>query len=144
MKFQREDTSIYEEMRPLLQQHYDEIAHYKDIPLEPDVEGYKRIEELGNLRMFTVRDDNELIGYSIFFIKHNLHYKSSIQAIQDIVFIRKDRRGQGREFLQWCDNELKSEGVDVVYHHVKAAHNFGPLLVRQGYELVDYIYGKRL
>lgn len=144
MKFQREDTSIYEEMKPLLQLHWEEIAHYKDIPLEPDVAAYQAIEEAGNLRMYTVREDNELLGYGIFFIKHNPHYKSSVQAVQDIVFIRKDKRGQGREFIAWCDEQLQHEGVDVVYHHVKAAHNFGPLLERQGYKLIDYIYGKKL
>ena len=144
LKFQREDTSIYEEMKPLTVLHYEEIAHYQDIPLEPDIAMYKAIEEQGMLRLYTVRDEEELIGYSIFFIKENCHYKSSVQASQDIVFIRKDKRGQGREFLAWCDSQLKQDGVEVVYHHVKAAHNFGPLLVRQGYELVDYIYGKRL
>lgn len=144
MKFQQEDTSVYEEMKPLTVLHYEEIAHYKDIPLEPDLEMYHRIEEQGCLRLYTVREEGELIGYSIFFLKENPHYKSSLQANQDIVFIRKDKRGQGREFLAWCDDQLKSDGVDVVYHHVKAAHNFGPLLERQGYNLVDLIYGKRL
>ena len=144
MKFQRENTSVYEEMKPLLEMHYKEIAHYQDIPLEPDVSLYEKIEEQGNLRLYTVRQEGELIGYSIYFLKHNLHYKSSLQANQDIVFIRKDMRGQGREFLAWCDEQLKNDGVGVVYHHVKAAHNFGPMLERQGYELIDLIYGKRL
>lgn len=144
MKFQREDTSVYAEMKPLTELHYQEIAHYKDIPLEPDIETYKTIEEQGCLRLYTARDEGELIGYSIYFLKNNPHYKSSLQASQDILFIRKDKRGQGREFLMWCDEQLKADGVDVVYHHVKAAHNFGPLLERQGYKLIDLIYGKRL
>ena len=144
MKFQRESTSIIEEMKPLLKEHYEEIAHYKDIPLEPDFDMYRNIEEQGSLRVFTVRENNHLIGYSVFFIKENPHYKSSVQAIQDVVFITKSKRGQGREFVAWCDSQLKSEGTNVVYHHVKAAHNWGKVLERQGYELVDLIYGKRL
>jgi hypothetical protein len=39
---------------------------------------------------------------------------------------------------------LALEGIQVVYHHVKAAHNFGKMLERMDYKLVDLIYAKRL
>lgn len=145
MIFQLEKAQdVFEEMQPLLQLHYEEIAHYKDIELKPDKEFYFNAEDQGRLRVFTVRDDNILVGYSVYFLKHNPHYKDSLQASQDVVFIRKDKRGQGREFVKWCDEQLKEMGVDVVYHHVKAAFNWGPMLEKQGYKLIDHIYGKRL
>jgi hypothetical protein len=50
----------------------------------------------------------------------------------------------GGRFIKWCDEQLRAEGVAVVYHHIKAAHNFGPMLERFGYELVDLIYSRRL
>jgi len=147
MKYQRENVTkeLCEELKPLLEQHYEEIAHYKDIELNPAWDEYLRIDQFGLLRVYTVRnDDNTLIGYSIYFVKHNLHYSKSLQAVQDILFIEKKHRGRGARFLMWCDNELKKEGVEVVYHHVKIKHNFGPLLERLGYTLVDLIYGKKL
>ena len=147
MKFNIESVfDIKEEIQPLLKLHYDEIAHYKDIPLNPDFETYMKLELAGMLRLFTVRttDEENLIGYNVFFIKENLHYKDSIQAVQDVVFIKKEYRGRGKEFIMWCDERLKSDGVNVVYHHVKAAHNFGPMLEKQGYELMDLIYAKKL
>ena len=136
---------VSKEIMALSSEHYEEIAHYKDIALEPDEERYNQIEEGGMLRVFTLRNiDKKLIGYALFFVNKNLHYKSSKQAVQDVIFIRKENRGRGGRFIAWCDEQLKAEKVQVVYHHVKTKHDFGVLLERQGYECVDKIYGKRL
>lgn len=147
MKFQLEilTPDLYVEMYPLFEEHYEEIAHFKDIPLKPDVELYLKSQDIGLLRVFTARkEDNEMVGYNVFFTKHNGHYKDSLNASQDIIFVRKAQRGFGLKFIEWCDEQLRNEGVDVVYHHVKAAHNFGPKLEKQGYVLVDLIYAKKL
>lgn len=143
--FQRESAAqISEEIVPLLKLHYDEIAHFKDIPLDPDYDQYQTIENAGALRVFTARDaEKTLIGYSVFFVRRNIHYKSSLQASQDIIFIHPKKRGFGKAFIQWCDEQLKAEGVEVAYQHVKSKHNFGPLLETLGYELMDLIYARR-
>ena len=146
MKFQQETlASSLEESKPLLQKHWDEIAHYKDIPLNPDYELYFKLEAAGVLKCYSVRDGNaRMIGYAVYLIQHNPHYKQSLVAKQDIVFIDPACRGQGMLFIQWCDQQLKELGVQIVTHHVKAAHNFGRGLERMGYELQDLIYTKRL
>ena len=147
MQFQREPASheLFQEMMPLLQKHWEEIAHFKDIPLEPDWDMYLKIDQSGALRNFTARDDQgKLIGYAVFFVRSNINYKSSIQASQDVIFIDPTVRGFGAKFILWCDKQLKDEGIDAVYHHVKEAHNFGPMLERLGYKLVDLIFTKRL
>ncbi len=148
MHFQREYLpAIFEEIKPLISKHYLEIAHYQDIPLNPDWDAYKNAEDAGAIRAFTVRNaDMALIGYQIFFVKHNIHYKSSKQASQDILFIDPDyrRSSVGYNFIDWCDSQLREEGVQAVYQHVKAEHNFGPLLEKLDYKLVDLIYARRL
>ena len=146
INFKREVAQdCFQEAMPLLMAHWEEIAHYKDIPLDPDFEQYAKCEQSGMLRCYTARiDENALVGYAVFFVRSNPHYKTSIQASQDILFISKNHRGMGGRFIKWCDEELRSEGVAVVYHHIKAAHNFGPMLERFGYELVDLIYSRRL
>jgi GNAT superfamily N-acetyltransferase len=144
--FQRERAhEIFQEVMPLLELHYKEIAHFKDIKLNPDFESYEKLERLGSLRTYTARDQqSRLVGYAVFFIRHNIHYKESLQAVQDIIFVHPEQRGFGRRFIEWCDAELAKEKVEAVYHHVKAAHNFGPMLERLGYQLVDLIYARRL
>lgn len=143
--YQRESVAgTFDEMMPLLIEHWKEVAHYQDIELEPDIENYIRLEEAGMIKVFTCRLDKLLIGYSVYFVRPNMHYRNSLQAVQDILFISKEHRGNGREFIKWCDEKLKLDGVQAVYHHVKAKHNWGPMLERMGYELVDLIYAKRL
>lgn len=137
-------VKVWPEILPLLEKHWEEIAHYKDIPLEPDFEQYKKLDDLKLLRVFTARREDVLIGYCVYMVGYNLHYKSSLQARQDVLFIDKKHRGFGGRFIAWCDEQLRKEGVQVVYHHVKEAHDFGSLLVRLGYEPVDKIYARRL
>lgn len=135
---------IVEELKPLLALHYHEISHYKDIELKPDFESYQKLQNIGALICFTARRDGQLIGYNLFFVRHNLHYMDSKQAVQDVVFIHPEFRGFGKKFFVYCDDVLKSQKVQVVYHHIKAAHNFGAMLESIGYKLVDLIYAKRL
>jgi GNAT superfamily N-acetyltransferase len=136
---------LVEDLLPLLRMHYEEIAHHKDIKLEPDFEKYKAMSDLGAIRVYTARDEqNNAAGYAVFFVNTNIHYSLSKQAVQDIIYIDPKRRGFGLKFIDWCDRQLRDEGVQMVYHHVKAKHNFGPLLERIGYELIDHIYGRRL
>jgi GNAT superfamily N-acetyltransferase len=147
MRFEREITThdLCQEMLPLFQLHYQEIAHFQDIPLDPDFDQYVQMERAGFVRTYTARDDErKLVGYAVFFVRKNLHYKNSLQALQDILFIHPDRRGFGVRFIIWCDRMLRMEGVQAVYHHVKEKHNFGPMLERLGYQLVDLIYTRRL
>lgn len=134
-----------EEVEPILHEHYKEIAHFQDIPLDPDYDQYIQLEDAGVTRFYVARDkDNYMIGYALFFVRHNIHYKTSLQAMQDIIYIRKQSRGIGGRFIAWCDEQLRAEGVNVVYHHVKNEHNFGPLLEKLDYKLIDHIYGRRL
>lgn len=146
MRFKQETLSTsLQEAKPLLYKHWSEIAHYKDIPLDPNYDLYFKMEESGILKVFTARDVEEAIeGYAVFIVAPLLHYKSCLAAKQDVVYIDPDRRGMGMFFIRWCDDQLKAMGVQVVDHHVKAAHNFGPALVRFGYELQDHSYTKRL
>jgi len=138
-------NKIKVEAKKLFEKHYLEIAHFQDIELNIDEESYLAMEKARAIRVFTARDeDYTLLGYAIFIMRYNLHYKDSYQAVQDVIYIDKDKRGFGLDFIDWCDEQLKSEGVQVIYHHVKEKHNFGPSLEKLGYELVDLIYARKV
>ena len=137
---------LIEELKPLIESHDNELSHYKDIKLKPDFEAYKTAYKIGLIRFYTARKlvGDKLLGYNLFWLRANAHYSDSLQAVQDVVYIDKSERGFGNNFIKWCDSELKKIGVEVVYQHMKAAHSFGPMLERMGYELVDLVYAKRL
>ena len=141
---ERYSDALKEQMYDLLLLHWREVGHYQDIPLAPDWQHYKNADEAGLTRIFTARLWGKLVGYAVFFVRPNPHYKTSWQAAQDILFIHPDYRGNGGRFIQWCDQQLAAECVQAVYHHVKVAHNWGHLLERMGYELVDLVYARRL
>lgn len=138
---------VRDEIVPLLNEHWHEIAHYKDIPLEPDWKGYEHLEDVGKLRIYTVRDDGQrLVGYCVFIVTGHLHYSSSITAFQDILFLLPSHRGSlvGANLIAFAEADLRKDGVQLVTQHVKKAFDFGPMLVRMGYEAVETVYFKRL
>jgi GNAT superfamily N-acetyltransferase len=146
---QREDLHpFWEDAQPLFAAHWREIAHYLDIPLEPDTEVYERAQAMGMLRIYTVRGTGgDLYGYAMFFVRRNAHYASSLQAVQDVVFIHPEFRlgTLGMRLLKFAEDDLRASGVQVVYHHQKLAHPaLGRILERQGYEAVETIWAKRL
>jgi GNAT superfamily N-acetyltransferase len=149
LKFQREEMSdsLIEELSPLLSKHWEEVAHYKDIPLSPDLGAYSAMQCLNILRIFTARmDDGKLVGYSFFFVKNHPHYVNSIQAFQDMIYLEKELRGKGfgAALITFCEEELKKDHVDVVYCHVNSNYDFSSMLERHGYKKVDIVYGKRV
>lgn len=144
MRFQEEKLKdCLEEAKPLLYAHWKEIAHYQDIEFAPDYEQYFRMEEAGVIKVFTAREQSVLVGYAVYFIRHHIHYKSCLCAYQDILFLDPNYRRTGGIFIKWCDERLKELGVQLIIQHIKAAHNFGKMLERFGYELMDLIFVKK-
>lgn len=94
--------------------------------------------------MFTAREDALLIGYSGYFLSQHLHHRDSAQAVMDVAFILKELRGFGHKFFNWCDGQLETLGVNLVYRGVSASTNAGESLKRNGHLLIDSLYVKRL
>lgn len=133
-------------LEELLERHYREIAHFKDIALDIDWSAYEQCEAAGKLRCYAARADGDLIGYVAYLVNHNPHYRASLQAVQDVLYLAPERRGlfAGSRLIAYADKSLAAEGVQVVYHHAKAAFPMDSVLKRNGYELVDTLWAKRL
>ncbi len=148
LTFQRErSTDLWPEIMPLLMEHKKEIASYDDIHLSPDMDAYDRCEAMGMLRCYTARLNDRLIGYACFFVKANMHYRESLQAVQDVLFVTKPHRhGRvGLKLIRHSEYELMCEGVQVVYHHLKCNRpETIALFHKLGYEDIDLIVAKRL
>lgn len=147
-EYQRERShDLWTEILPLLHEHKDEIAHYADIELAPDVDAYNAAEDHGALRCYTARLDGVLVGYAIFFVKFNMHYRHSFQAVQDVLFVTKPHRhGRvGFGLIRYSEEQLHAEGVQVVYQHLKTKiPETIALFHKLGYEDIDLIVAKRL
>jgi GNAT superfamily N-acetyltransferase len=136
----------YEELYPLFEEHYHEIAMYQDkIELDVDYDRYKLFEDLESLFTVIARDDNDnIIGYSVYIINTHLHYKSTLVAVNDIIFLDPAYRkgGLGKQMVDFCDAELKKRGVHLITLHMKTFAAFEELAVASGYDKAEYIYTK--
>lgn len=136
---------LYEESGELLRQHWEEVAAFPDIPLAPDESMYDLMQYQGRLRCYTVRHNQDLIGYAVFFLVRHAHYNVRM-AQQDVLFVARDRR-QGRvgiKLIQYAESRLRAEGVDMIAHHVKTTNGVQKVLERLGYKEVDRVLIKRL
>lgn len=133
-------------MIPLWEEHYKETASKNYGALDPDLTIYDALAAQGLLRVFTAREDLLLVGYQVFFVTHHPHHKDQIQAEQDILYLSRAQRVglNGYQFLKFCIDELRREGVHVICQRISARNDFGRLLERLGFELEDLVYSRRL
>ncbi len=149
IKFQCEPVlTVKPEMEPMLIDHYQELTMHKDkIKLAPDWELYDKMEKAGTFYLLTARDSdsNDLIGYSAWFVKPHIHYKETIVAANDVLFLRKDHRAgmTGIKLIKYSEQEMKKYAHKITWH-VKGEPDFRPILHRLGYVDEDVIVGKML
>jgi hypothetical protein len=138
---------VVADIEPLLRQHYEELTLHKDrITLDPMWGEYKALEDLGRFALFTAREDGELVGYAAFFLVCHLHYAGTKMAINDVLFLRADkRRGTtGIKLLKFCEQALRELGTDKLTYHVKHSLDWSAILHRMGYADEEKIVGKML
>jgi len=144
--YQQEDLSdIKFEIQPLLYQHWQEIAMYKDkIDLEPDWARYDELAESGKLHIVTVRDDGELVGYYVTVITKGLHYKNTVYGINDILLLKPEYRnlGVGKNLFKFAEDLLRMEGVTVMTVHMKSYQPFDALCENLGFDYAERLYTK--
>ena len=133
------------EVKPLIELHYQELTLHKEVvKLDPDWDRYKQLSIMGMTAIITVRDDEKLIGYSLFFVAPHMHYKNNIMANNDVLFLHPAYR-QGRvglKLLHKCEEVLQNMNVDKIVWHIKFAKDFRHILYRMGYEDEDALVGK--
>ena len=135
--------SLWTEAKGLFAKHFVEISHRPELPLRPDIQGYRTAEERGHVACFSARRRGKIVGYAVFFLQRALLYQH-MEAVCSMLYINPEDRGFGGIFIDWIDEKLKDQGMAEVYHHVPAKRDFSPLIERKGYELVDRLFVKKL
>lgn len=136
---------VIDDIKPLLIEHWEELAAFPDIPLDPDYEFYRLANARDLIRIYTARKDGELIGYGIFIInRSNPHYMQIKMAISDIVLVRKEHRksGVGMGLYDFIEADLPGF---IVSTNDKISHPaLGELMKARGYQAVTTAWVKRL
>lgn len=138
---------LYEEVKPLLQKHWEEIADNKDkVQLNPDEGAYFLCQENGALHCLSCRekDTNKLVGYLVTFFINHPHYKEHKFAQNDIFYLDPSyRKGSlGIKLIKEHEKCMKKFGVSIIMYHFKPKKDFSKILERLGHSLFEYTYSK--
>jgi len=148
VKYQQEFLyTVENDAKPLLKNHWKEIAVNKDkIKLNPDWDTYRSLEEQGKLKIFTAREDGNLVGYFVVIVAVNIHYKDHLFASNDIIYLAPDyRRGfTGIRLIKFAEKCLKEDGVSVLTINTKVHKPFDLVLERLNFNLIERVYSKYL
>ena len=139
-------SDCIEEIKPHLQEHYEELSVTKTFPLDPDWDAYKKTEEENRVFVVTCRKDGELVGYIIYFIVYNIHYRTMIMAVEDIYYLAKaERKGRvGIKLFKFAEQALKAIGVNRVVYGTKIHLDNSKLFEYLGYTIFEKLYSKMI
>lgn len=144
---------IKDEVTDILIEHWQEIALNKQaVPLDPNWELYKLLEDNGSISITTARHNDKIIGYFAYIITPSLHYRSLIIGEGDIFYIHKEYRKSriASKLLALSERHLTESGVNMIINKTKDHfHNTrgvsaGLLFERAGYDKIENIYAKLL
>jgi hypothetical protein len=132
----------------LLRAHWDELGlDHEKMPLDPDFNRYIALEALGIFRVWAARDGPTLVGYLAFQVIYNLHYKSTLHAMEDLFLLSAPyRKGlAGYRMFKGALDALKELGVKRVILHEKTHFQqerggLGKLFGRLGFSHTDNLW----
>ena len=142
--FQQEAPSPFaDEAVELFKRHYEEVAERQDvIELDPNIERYNLLYKAKTLEIHTARDNGKLIGYSLWVVVNHLHYKKSITASSDVLYISPEyRQGMlGYKFIKWTTEEIKKRNPQRILFHMKPFLDYGKIVERLGGHYFEKTY----
>ena len=139
--------SVLEELKPIFEDHYKEIAVYTDkIDLDPDYGKYRELEKLGVLHLVVMRKAEEIIGYCVLFKQPHLHYQKDVWVSMDILYLKPEFRkaGYGSLLVDFVEGVGELVGASVVLFSTKVKQPFDGLMEAKGYDLIERVYTKCL
>lgn len=139
---------VYDELFPLLHEHYDEISLHKKkgYPLVPAVSLYRAMQDADQLVMMIGRLQGKIVAYFVVFVRPSIHYQTCLEAIGDIFFVEQSRRGAaiGLQLFEATERELKRRGVNLFMAGEKLAFPATALFKRRGFEPIETKHAKWL
>lgn len=82
-----------EEMKPLFDPHWQEIAQDKDkVPLDPQYETYLAREAVGEVLLVVLREAGAVMGYFVGFVAPGMHYRTCLTLTMDIFWLHPSLR----------------------------------------------------
>lgn len=142
-----------EGLAALVAEHWQEVGvHKEQVPLDVDWEGYQFDEENGLLKTIGAWRGSRLVGYASYYVLAHRHYRRTLHALNDAIFVLPGERGAGIALIRRAETLLASLAppdfphVRIIYHakrHVAAERGgFAKVFERLGYGLFESSHDK--
>jgi hypothetical protein len=138
------NKEVFNKMKEMFEDHHKELSVTKGFPLNPDYKVYEEANNRNSLKIALCLKDDEIIGYIVYFVGINLHYKSCLLATEDIYYLKPEyRKGLiGVKMFVFAENYLKSIGVNMVRYSTKTHLDNSKLFEFLGCNFVEKVYTK--
>ena len=121
----------------LVTKNYDEISVEPErIPLDVDWWRYGELSRRGELICVIARENGKLVAYSLYFLSHPIHFKSTLVGVNDVLYIDPAYRGEGlgQAMIRFGEEACFQAGAIMVRMHAKYKNELIPLLRKMGYK----------
>jgi hypothetical protein len=136
-------AETYPLIAPMLPAHFEEVCWSRErFTLNPRLEVYEALEKADALHTWLLMVDGICVGYSLWFVQPNLHYRDTLWAANDLIYIQPEHRHEHtRWFVEATHDALRSLGVDGATYHMKTFKPFASLMHKVGAEHFENLYG---
>lgn len=137
-------TVAWPELEPHFPEHWRMLGLWRDkMPLDVDKAAYFRIDAEGGFTLGTVREDGRLVAYANFFVRPHLHYRSTVCATMDVIYLEQSLRGSGHGAAlgKTVLAELKRRGVGPMFGGSKNHNGIEAFWRAMGMEPVETVLG---
>jgi GNAT superfamily N-acetyltransferase len=143
IKFKQESyLQAVDDIKKVLDDHLDEIKYDHD---NINFSLYKVAEEKGLLKIYTARDNGDLVGYCVMSVS-KCNKSGKIKAYQELFYVKPVYRriGLGKAIIYHVDKQLKFSGVQISVQSVPYNIKWDNLLLSIGYKKHRTIYEKEI
>jgi hypothetical protein len=135
------------EAEGLFKDHQKEAGKFSEDPINIQWEMLSLAEDAGALKSYKIIafPSMEIVGYNVYSVQRSPFHAQILAATNVAIYIKPGhRRENAREFLEFCENQLRELGVEVVYQPVKVWKDWSARLIKMGYSSMEKIYSKDL
>lgn len=113
-------------------------AEVEEMEVTPKLDTY---QDATNLIIYTMRCDDELVGYAAFWISEHPHHEGKVFAMNDLVYVHPDHRGEmALKFFEYIDKQLKI--CDAITYTFKVTADHPELMEYLEYQHTEKVYTK--
>jgi hypothetical protein len=125
-----------EEIKPLHKSHWDETETARHgLPFNPDYQTFTRYERAGRYVLFTLRQDDRLLGNCAMYLDRSAHTQTLIATEDTLYLLPEARKGRtAMRFVAYIETALRQLGVHEIEISVKVVNKAGKFFEYLGYK----------